>query len=180
MKKMNLPNNLVLTPNYRSMLLVCMITLLPTILLGDQSPKLTLYSVGLGGAEAKLRPLRNMSVVHSDDSIMVGVIPYKSKYTVIFSIDGKGEFRQYFPYRGGDDIILDTDNKESVLGHWYKVDYAKDFVRFFLVSSKKHFDYMKIISAGNELAKDPNKAKTESLKLSSDYNQATLILKKED
>lgn len=87
-------------------------------------------------------------------------------YGVIFSIDGRSVVTMHYPYRRGQNPILNA-GKRTFLDESYTLDDAPDFEIFFMVVSQNPLDTEGVMRIAAELAGDP---KTALAKISSAFS----------
>lgn len=118
-------------------------------------------------------------VVGSGDLLQVSYVPAGRRHGVIVSIDGAGAVTLHHPEAPGASPVL-AEGSEVPLAHSYELDDAPGFERFVFVTRDGQPPTVdEVMHAAEQLAKDPNKARTAPLPLpGAGWQQHALMLRK--
>ncbi|MCK5153735.1 MAG: hypothetical protein KAQ93_05190 [Spirochaetales bacterium] len=137
------------------------------------TPELSVY-IDRNNAPSELF---NNDIVSESDLIQLTYNAAGNKYGVIFSIDGRGVITLHYPEDKNSTPLIDP-NGSHALPFSYELDDAPAFERFFFVSSKQVFDISTILKSAENILKYENPETIKTLKLTTEFNQQTIILKK--
>lgn len=122
--------------------------------------------------------LFNNDFVSESDLIQLTYNAAGNRYGVIFSIDGRGVITLHYPKDKNSTPLIDP-NGSHALPFSYELDDAPGFERFFFISSKQEFDINTILQSAENIIKYGSPATIETLNLTTDFDQQTIILKKD-
>jgi anti-sigma-K factor RskA len=123
--------------------------------------------------------LADRQLVEQGDVLQLSYVPMGRTHGAIVSIDGRGMVTLHFPAALTQSTRL-RDAGESMLAHAYELDDAPDFERFFLVTADGPIDVSALLAAARQLARSPDRARTEFLALPDSLEQsAFMVCKKE-
>ena len=122
--------------------------------------------------------LFNNDFVSESDLIQLTYNAAGNRYGVIFSIDGRGVITLHYPEDKNSTPLIDP-NGNHALPFSYELDDAPEFERFFFISSKKEFDINTILKSAESIIKQGSAAAIETLDLTTEFDQQTIILKKD-
>ncbi len=129
------------------------------------------------GFDAEL--LDETSTVENRDILQISYCARGQSHGVIFSIDGHRAVTLHFPELRDGSTLLDQTG-EVPIPHAYEIDDAPDFERFFLVTSKTRIPVDEILSSGRELASNQDELCEYMLKLSDQYKQTSIMIRKKE
>jgi hypothetical protein len=127
--------------------------------------------------DAGARILKEGQRVSEGDSLQVGYVAGMNRYGTIVSIDGRGTVTLHFPTSEAGGERLEEEG-EILLPFSYTLDDAPGFERFFFVSSKEPFSIRGVLDAAEELAGQPQAARSASLRLPKGLEQSSILLSK--
>ncbi len=147
----------------------------PTRIKGGVEPHLVIDRQTEGGHER----LGANEGVRAGDVLQVSYIPAGRGEGVIVSIDGAGVVTLHHPNEPDAEPQLD-EGKEVPLAHAYELDDAPGFERFvFVTRDDGPISVAEVMAAAEQLAGDPDKARTEALALAGEgWMQHSLLLRK--
>ena len=125
------------------------------------------------GAQA----LREGDRVLEGTTLQVGYVAGANRYGVIVSIDGSGTLTLHFPASPLSGSALEGEG-EVLLPFAYTLDDAPGFERFFFVVSEKPFSADEVLEAAEDLAEEPENARTQKLRLPAGAAQSSILLLK--
>ncbi|MDR1210828.1 MAG: hypothetical protein LBK40_01210 [Spirochaetaceae bacterium] len=137
-----------------------------------------------GGTELRVylkpgeTPLGDTAVLHAGNTVQLAYTSGKSRYGVIFSIDGRKVVTLHFPYRSGGSTAL-VQGKRTALEEAYTLDDAPYCEIFFFVSSGSPVDVASVLHNAEILAGDPGTALERGTALFSEYEIETVYVGKE-
>lgn len=137
------------------------------------APHLNVYVQTVAGA----RLLEEGDRVSEGMTLQVGYVSGVDEYGAIVSIDGRGEVTLHFPLSAVTGQSLEGEG-EVLLPFAYTLDDAPDFERFFFVVSGRPFSVETVLEAAEELAEEPETAKSQSLSLPGRLEQSSILLLK--
>ena len=137
------------------------------------TPELSVY-IDKNNSPAELF---NNDFVSESDLIQLTYNAAGNKYGVIFSIDGRGVITLHYPESKKITPFIDP-NGSHALPFAYELDDAPDFERFFFVSSKQEFNINVILKSAEGILNKDNPELIDTLDLTKDFDQQTIILKK--
>ena len=126
-----------------------------------------------------IETLKNGDLAQAGDLLQVAYVAADASHGMIISIDGDGMVTLHYPYNKDDTTRLEQD-KKIPLTHAYELDQAKEFERFFFITSNSEINVTDILKSVEDLAGDPAEAKKENLNLSSALHQISILLVKEN
>jgi len=121
--------------------------------------------------------LFNNDFVSESDLIQLTYNAAGNKYGVIFSIDGKGVITLHYPESNKITPFINP-NGSHALPFSYELDDAPKFERFFFISSKQEFNINNILKSAEGILNKDNPELIDTLDLTKDFAQQTIILKK--
>jgi hypothetical protein len=119
-------------------------------------------------------------LIHEGDLVQISVVPDGHAQGVVVSIDGRGAVTLHHPATPDEAPTL-ASGEEIALADSYLLDDAPGFERFILVtrSDDAAIDVAAIMSAAEQLARDPERARTEPLPLIGEgWQQSAVELRK--
>ena len=122
--------------------------------------------------------LFNNDFVSESDLIQLTYNAAGNRYGVIFSIDGRGVITLHYPENKSSAPLIDP-NGSHALPFSYELDDAPGFERFYFISSKQEFSISTILKSAESIIKDGSAATIETLDLTTEFDQQTIILKKD-
>ena len=122
--------------------------------------------------------LFNNDFVSESDLIQLTYNAAGNRYGVIFSIDGRGVITLHYPEDKNSTPLINP-NGSHALPFSYELDDAPGFERFFFISSKQEFDIDTILKSAESIIKFGSAATIEKLELTAEFDQQTIILKKD-
>jgi hypothetical protein len=123
--------------------------------------------------------LKNGAKAYKNDLIQIAYRSVIDPFVVIFSIDGRGTVTFHYPKNETESAMI-PGNKKVFLQNAYELDDSPKFERFFLITSKNKPDIDKILKSANDLARYPERALKNNLKLEDSMNQISITLEKGD
>lgn len=125
--------------------------------------------------------LTDNSPVYKNDRLQLRYIALEKEYGMIISIDGNGYITIHYPENilSNKSAILDNSGKEVYIANSYLLDDAPEFERFFFITSDNEFSEELIRKSAEELFRKPDKGIYEKLDLPDDFEQYSILLKKE-
>ena len=115
--------------------------------------------------------------VSEGTTLQVGYVSGTGEYGAIVSIDGGWTVTLHFPLSAATGQNLEGEG-EVLLPFAYTLDDAPDFERFFFVAAEKAFSVEKVIQAAEDLADEPEAAKSQDLRLPRGLEQSSILLLK--
>ncbi len=159
----------------------------PIARIDDQTPETTRIK---GGVNAHLVVDRKLGdgherlvadeLVSPGDRLQVSYVPDGHRQGVIVSIDGRGVVTLHHPSTPDGDPGL-AEGKEVPLAESYELDDAPGFERFVLVTvtDEQAIRVDEVIAAAEQLAADPQRARTQPLPLVGErWQQSSILLRK--
>ncbi|MDR1178547.1 MAG: hypothetical protein LBK64_06950 [Spirochaetaceae bacterium] len=137
-----------------------------------------------GGTELRVylkpgeTPLGENAVLHAGNTVQLAYTSGKSRYGVIFSIDGRKVVTLHYPYRSGGSTAL-VQGKRTALEEAYTLDDAPFCEIFFFVSSGSPVDVASVLRNAEILAGDPGTALARGTGVFSEYELETVYIGKE-
>jgi hypothetical protein len=122
--------------------------------------------------------LFNNDLVSEADLIQLTYNSAGKRYGTIFSIDGRGVITLHHPVDRNSEPLIDP-NGSHALPFAYELDDAPEFEKFFFISSNTNFRVDNILKSADKLIKKGGILKSEKLDISSDFDQQTIMLKKD-
>jgi hypothetical protein len=138
-------------------------------------PAIHVYRRRSGSAER----LDAGAVLRAHDLLQLGYVAAGRKYGVLVSIDGAGQVTLHHPAAPELDSVIEAGSGERLLPSAYEIDAAPDFERFFWVVSPRSLAVTAVLAAARELARDPQRAREEPLRLPPSTEQFALTFRKE-
>jgi hypothetical protein len=139
-------------------------------------PHLVLYRAESGGREVEL--LHDGAPVHAGDVIQVGYVAAGRAHGVLLSIDGAGAVTLHSPADAAGSTALEPGG-EVRLDYAFALDAAPAFERFFFVTSPEPLAPRDVLERARRLAADPGRADSDPLDLPADWEQSSVLLRKE-
>jgi hypothetical protein len=125
--------------------------------------------------------LTDNSTVHENDRLQLRYIAVEKEYGMIFSIDGNGYITIHYPENilANNSAKLDNSGKEVYIANSYLLDDAPEFERFFFITSDTEFTEELVRESAEKLFSEPDKGINDKLDLPDDFEQHSILLKKE-
>ncbi len=128
--------------------------------------------------EHSAEELRNGAEARARDVLQLGYVAGGRGYGVLLSIDGRGVVTLHAPRMPNADATLPDNPRTQLLERAYELDDAPSFERFFFVTSQRALHVNQILNAAEELAREPQRAMREPLKLAPNAEQSSVLLRK--
>lgn len=123
--------------------------------------------------------LKNGSRAYKNDLLQIAFRTVVEPYVVIFSIDGRGSVTLHYPKKETESAMTPA-NKKVFLANAYELDDSPKFERFFMITSKNKLNVDDILESAKDLARYPERALKNDLKIDSTANQISITLEKGD
>jgi len=143
-----------------------------TRLKGSSTARLIVYR----NQEGQALRLKDNALVQANDVVQISYIVSEQVYGVVLSIDGDGNVTLHLPEQGHRAEALKI-GAEVPLAHAYQLDDARDYERFFLLTSQSQFSVELALDAARQLVASGS-AQAGQLDLPDDIAQASLTLRK--
>jgi hypothetical protein len=119
-------------------------------------------------------------VLRKSDLVQLGYVSAGRKYGVLLSIDGAAEVTLHQPATPAMAAELAPGGGERLLASAYELDAAPRFERFFLVVSTRPLAVAAVLDAARQLARDPQRAESEPLRLPDGAEQYSVLFRKDN